>query len=73
VDWIETVAKATQPPSVAPPTGRACYRFQANEVRLLLGVTAYNLGNRLRRLLLPLAISGSSRPADALYDGLFLS
>jgi hypothetical protein len=32
------------------------HRFRANEVRLLLGVIAYNLGNLLRRLVLPLAI-----------------
>ena len=30
-----------------------CHRFRANEVRLLLGVIAYNLGNLLRRLVLP--------------------
>jgi len=41
-----------------PPTGPSlsCHRFRANEVRLLLGVIAYNLGNLLRRLVLPLAI-----------------
>lgn len=33
--------------------------FRANEVRLLLGVIAYNLGNLLRRLL-PLAIQNWS-------------
>jgi len=33
-----------------------CHRFRANEVRLLLGVIAYNLGNLLRRLVLPVAI-----------------
>ena len=31
-------------------TGLSCHRFRANEVRLLLGVIAYNLGNLLRRL-----------------------
>jgi Transposase DDE domain group 1 len=37
---------------------RACrsHRFRANEVRLLLSVIAYNLGNLLRRLVLPVAI-----------------
>ena len=30
--------------------------FHANEVRLLLGVIAFNLGNLLRRLVLPAAI-----------------
>jgi len=34
----------------------SCHRFRANEVRLLLGVIAYNLGNLLRRLVLPVAI-----------------
>ncbi len=37
-----------------------CHRFRANEVRLLLGVIAYNLGNLLRRLVLPLAIQSWS-------------
>jgi DDE family transposase len=35
---------------------RLSCRFRANEVRLLLGVIAYNLGNLLRRLVLPVAI-----------------
>ena len=34
----------------------SCYRFRVNEVRLLLAVIAYNLGNLLRRLVLPVAI-----------------
>ncbi len=34
----------------------SCHRFRANEVRRLLGVIAYNLGNLLRRLVLPIAI-----------------
>ena len=35
-------------------TRLSCHRFRANEVRLLLGVIAYNynLGNLLRRLVL---------------------
>ena len=37
-------------------TRLSCHRFRANEVRLLLGVIAYNLGKLLRRLALPLAI-----------------
>jgi hypothetical protein len=37
-------------------TRLSCHRFRANEVRLLLGIIAYNLGNLLRRLVLPLAI-----------------
>jgi len=32
------------------------HRLRPNEVRLLLGVIAYNLGNLLRRLVLPVAI-----------------
>src|SRR5215469_1273268 len=31
-------------------TRLSCHRFRPNEVRLLLGVIAYNLGNLLRRL-----------------------
>jgi hypothetical protein len=49
--------------SPCPPSKEAthwtllsCHRFRANEVRLLLGVIAYNLGNLLRRLVLPVAI-----------------
>lgn len=38
----------------------SCHGFRANEVRLLLGVIAYNLGNLLRRLTLPLAIQSWS-------------
>jgi hypothetical protein len=41
-------------------TRLSCHRFRANEVRLLLGVIAYNLGNLLRRLVLPLAIQSWS-------------
>ena len=37
-------------------TRLSCHRFRANEGRLLLGVIADNLGNLLRRLVLPLAI-----------------
>jgi hypothetical protein len=37
-------------------TRLSCHRLRANEVRLLLGVIAYNLGNLLRRLALPIAI-----------------
>jgi hypothetical protein len=37
-------------------TRLSCHRFRANEVRLLLGVIAYNLGNLLRRLVLLVAI-----------------
>jgi hypothetical protein len=38
----------------------SCHRFRANELRLLLGVIAYNLGNLLRRLVLPVAIQSWS-------------
>ena len=41
-------------------TRLSCHRFRANEVRLLLGIIAYNLGNLLRRLVLPLAIQSWS-------------
>jgi Transposase DDE domain group 1 len=41
-------------------TRLSCHRFRANEVRLLLGVIAYNLGNLLRRLALPRAIQSWS-------------
>lgn len=41
-------------------TRLSCPCFRANEVRLLLGVIAYNLGNLLRRLVLPLAIQSWS-------------
>jgi len=41
-------------------TRLSCHRFRANEVRLLLGVIAYNLGNLLRRLVLPVAIQSWS-------------
>jgi hypothetical protein len=39
-------------------TRLSCHRFRANEVRLLLGVIADNLG--LRRLVPPVAIRGCS-------------
>src|SRR5574337_362462 len=48
--WIKEGKEATH------WTRLSCHRFRANEVRLLLGVIAYNLGNLLRRLALPLAI-----------------
>jgi Transposase DDE domain group 1 len=38
----------------------SCHRFRSNEVRLLLGVIACNLGNLLRRLALPVSIHSSS-------------
>jgi hypothetical protein len=41
-------------------TRLSCHRFRANEIRLLLGVIAYNLGNLLRRLVLPLALQSWS-------------
>jgi hypothetical protein len=41
-------------------TRLSCHRFRANEVRLLLGVVAYNLGNLVRRLVLQLAIQSWS-------------
>ncbi len=41
-------------------TRLSCHGFRAHEVRWLLGVTAYNQGNLLRRLVLPLAIQSWS-------------
>jgi len=41
-------------------TRLSCHRFRANEVRLLLGVIAYNLGNLLGRLVLPVSIQNWS-------------
>jgi hypothetical protein len=52
--WIKEGKEATH------WTRLSCHRFRANEVRLLLGVMAYNLGNLLRRLVLPLAIQSWS-------------
>jgi hypothetical protein len=52
--WIKEGKAATHRPRVS------CHRFRANEVRLLFGVIAYNLGNLLRRLVLPLAIQSWS-------------
>jgi hypothetical protein len=37
-------------------TRLSCHRFRVNEVRLLLRVIAYTLGNLLRRLVLPPAV-----------------
>ncbi len=34
-------------------TRLSCHRFRSNEVRLLLGLIAYNLANLWRRLVLP--------------------
>jgi len=52
--WIKEGKEATH------WTRLSCHRFRANEVRLLLGVIAYNLGNLLRRLALPPAIQSWS-------------
>ena len=41
-------------------TRLSCRRFQANKVRLLLGVIACNLGNLLRRVAIPLVIQSWS-------------
>ena len=37
-------------------TRLSCHRLRANEVRLLLSVIAYNLGNLLRWLVVPVAV-----------------
>ncbi len=52
--WIEEGKEATH------WTRLSCHRFRANEGRLLRGVIAYNLGNLLRRLVLPVAIQSWS-------------
>ena len=52
--WIKEGKEATH------WTRLSCHGFRANEVRLLLGVIAYNLGNLLRRLVLPVAIQNWS-------------
>ena len=52
--WIKEGKEATH------WTRLSCHRFRANEVRLLLGVIAYNLGNLVRRLVLPVAIQSWS-------------
>jgi hypothetical protein len=52
--WIKEGKQATH------WTRPSCHRFRANEVRLLLGVIVYNLGNLLRQLVLPLAIQSWS-------------
>ncbi len=52
--WIKEGKEATH------WTRLSCHRFRANEVRLLLGVIAYNLGNLLRRLALPRSIQSWS-------------
>jgi hypothetical protein len=52
--WIKEGKEATH------WTRLSCHRFRANEVRLLLGVIAYNLGNLLRRLVLPISIQSWS-------------
>jgi Transposase DDE domain group 1 len=41
-------------------TRLSCHRFRSNEVRLWLGVIAYNLGNLWRRLGLPKGIKSWS-------------
>jgi hypothetical protein len=41
-------------------TRLSCYRFRSNEVRLLLSLIAYNLGNLWRRLVLPKKIENWS-------------
>jgi len=61
--WIKEGKEATH------WTRLSCHRFRANEVRLLLGVIACNLGNLLRRLVLPVAIQ--SRSLTSLQQRLF--
>jgi len=51
--WIKEGKEATH------WTRLSCHRFRANEVRLFLGVIAYNLGNLLRRLVLSVGLAES--------------
>jgi Transposase DDE domain group 1 len=48
--WIKECKQAGK------KTRLSCHRFRANEVRLWLSLTAYNLGNLWRRLALPIRI-----------------
>ena len=41
-------------------TRLSCHRFRSNEVRLMLSLIAYNLGNLWRRLVLPKKIENWS-------------
>ena len=52
--WIKEGRQATH------WTGLSCHRFRANEARLQLSPLAYNLGNLLRRLVLPKRIGAWS-------------
>jgi hypothetical protein len=45
-------------------TWLSCYRFRARQIRLLLSVSAYNLDNLLRRLVLPAAIRSTGPNAE---------
>ncbi len=45
--WIKEGKEATQ------WTRLSCHRYRANEIPVVLGVIAYNLGDPLRRLVLP--------------------
>ncbi len=56
--WITEGKEATH------RTRLACHRLRANEVRLLLGVIAYNLGNLLRPLVLPVSMGGHFHRTD---------
>jgi len=60
--WFETEVLAQDGDCLAAThwTRLSCHRFRANEVRLLLGGIAYNLGTLLRRLVLPVAIQSWS-------------
>ncbi len=52
--WIKEGKRAVK------MTRLSCHRFRANEVRLWLGLIAYNLGNLWRRLVLPRKIENWS-------------
>jgi len=52
--WIKEGKQAVKMPRLR------CRRFRSNEVRLMLGPLAYNLGNLWRRLVLPKRIENRS-------------
>ena len=49
---------------VRPELDEVCHKFVANQVRLGLFIMAYNLGNFLRRLVLPSLVADQSSDQD---------
>lgn len=54
-------------------TPLSCHRFRANEVRLMLSLIAYNLGNLWRRLVLPGRIEKWSLTEPAMASSGFVA